>query len=142
MSLLTDDEMRLIAGPRVDYFDHAVFGRAIEAKILAKLASAELPEPALTKQYNLHKAVRYMDKNSIGDCDASWVDAGVYFTADQLRQAYAQGAASQLSAEPVAKQFQTVDGGWHSFLDLQHEEHTIADGHWPIRELFTLKEPK
>ena len=139
MSLLTDDEMRLIAGPRVDYFDHAVFGRAIEAKILAKLASAELPEPALTKQYNLHKAVRYMDKNSIGDCDASWVDAGVYFTADQLRQAYAQGAASQLAQEAEWFAYRTNGAHWFCF---PYKPHHDAYDEGTLTPLFTLKEPK
>ena len=139
MSLLTDDEMRLIAGPRVDYFDHAVFGRAIEAKILAKLASAELPEPALTKQYNLHKAVRYMDKNSIGDCDASWVDAGVYFTADQLRQAYAQGAASQLAQEAEWFAYRTNGAHWFCF---PYKPHHDAYDEGTLPPLFTLKEPK
>lgn len=82
--ILTDEEMRLIAGPRVDYFDHAVFGRAIEAAILEKLASAELPEP--------------QELNSPMDERAVWG-----YTADQLRQAYAQGAAAQLSAEPIGE---------------------------------------
>ena len=63
--------------------------RAIEIAVLDKLASAELPEPALPK--------------GVGMCASFKLD---YFTADQLtawgNTRYAQGAAAQLSAEPVA----------------------------------------
>ena len=126
--LLTDDEIKEIFRNEGPSDFELCFARAIEAAILAKLASAELPEPAM-KHYQRDFRMQITGETP-------------FYTADQLRQAYAQGAASQLSAEPAAKQFQTVDGGWHPFLDLQHEEHTIADGRWPIRELFTLKEPK
>jgi hypothetical protein len=82
----------------------------------------ELPEPAMLT----HGAIYTTEKP--------------WYTADQLRQAYAQGAAAQLAEKPSAKQFQTPDGKWHSFLDLQHEEHTVNDGRWPIRELYTRRE--
>lgn len=56
------------------------FTKLIEAAILAKLAGMELPKPI------------QRDDTEHG------VD---YYTADQLRQAYSQGAAAQLSAESV-----------------------------------------
>lgn len=57
------------------------FAANLEDAILAKLASAELPAP------NRHG----------GTYESSPFN---YYTADQLRQAYAQGAASQLAQEP------------------------------------------
>ena len=81
--LLTDEEIEACAADD-DGSDDMAFARAIEAAILAKLASAELPEPAIF-QY-----------------DAMLASPIKAYTADQLRQAYAQGAAAQLSAEPVA----------------------------------------
>ena len=79
MSLLTDDEIEALAMDD-DGSDDLAFARAVEAAILAKLASAELPEP-----------------------EQMWLPTQIaeVYTADQLRQAYAQGAAAQLSAEPV-----------------------------------------
>ena len=63
---------------------------AIESAILAKLASAELPEPDCVLSTN-----RY----------GSSPDAYPVFTADQLHQAFAQGfaagAAAQLAEKPV-----------------------------------------
>lgn len=43
--------------------------------------------------------------------------------------------------EPVERQFQSPDGRWHSFLDGEHYANTVADGNWPIRELFTHPAP-
>jgi hypothetical protein len=43
--------------------------------------------------------------------------------------------------EPVTHQFQTVDGGWHPFLDDRHFQNTKDDGSWPIRALFTRPMP-
>jgi len=92
---------------------HALdFARAIEASILAKLASAELPAP------NRHG----------GTYESSPFN---YYTADQLRQAYAQGAASQLGAEPVV--FLAPSGHVYGMK--------VAAG-TNSKPLFTLKEPK
>lgn len=95
MSLLTDDEIDCLA------FDagglpnsHIEFARAIEAAILAKLASAELPPvPDLSEE---EKQFIHYNPNT-GDL----VDFIQGHAAAYGRQAYAQGAASQLSAEPV-----------------------------------------
>jgi hypothetical protein len=57
--------------------------RAIEAAILAKLGAMDLPEPIKT----------YL-KSKNGP-------AVSVYSADQLRQAYAQGAAAQLAERPV-----------------------------------------
>ena len=91
MSLLSDEEIHAaIKGAKQVGHEYAgwvkdqriAWGRAIEAAILAKLASAELPVTV-------------------------WVDVPHFtFTAAQLHEAhssgFAAGAASQLSAEPVA----------------------------------------
>lgn len=95
MSILTEEEidaLGLSAATKADVQD-------IEAAILAKLAGMELPEPF---------GCGYLVKWSKGDTPATYETGfaqihGVdTYTADQLRQAYAQGAASQLSAEPSA----------------------------------------
>ena len=115
--LLTDYEIKdMEVKAYADYFtdkndDHDIaFARAVEAAILAKLASAELPEPF----------------------PAGYISQTEYFyTADQLRQAFAQGAASQLSAEPVGH------FGFVESSQIWEEFHAPAG-----TPLFTLKEPK
>jgi hypothetical protein len=79
--LLTDDEIDKALG--CSTFGGTLDARKIEAAILAKLASAELQEPV--------------------DCVGGWEEpVTYYYTADQLRQAYAHGAASQLAEKPSA----------------------------------------
>lgn len=91
MNLLSDAEIdACLSNPsmhiqaRIIYRD---FARAIEAAILAKLASAELPEPIKTypKSKNVEKPFSV-------------------YSADQLRQVHAQGfaagAAAQLAEKP------------------------------------------
>lgn len=121
--LLSDEEI-IAAGYKSGDPDGLLqFGRNVIAALLAKLQAMEMPEPA--PYVPVYRPL---------------------YTAAQLQQAhaqgYAKGAAEQLSAEPSAKQFQTVDGKWNPFIDAQHEELTIADGRWPIRELYTRKESK
>jgi len=76
------------------------FARAIESAVLEKLAWMELPEP-----FGLFCGVRHdppKTKEFWGMLNEG-ADNGSkcnLYTADQLRQAYAQGAASVLSAEP------------------------------------------
>lgn len=43
--------------------------------------------------------------------------------------------------EPIDCQFQGTDGRWHSFLNDQHKDNTIASGEWPIRNLYTAPPP-
>jgi hypothetical protein len=116
MSLLTDDEIDEALG--CSTFGGTLDARAVEAAILAKLASAELPEPAYRKL-----------NDPVG-----------YYTADQLRQAYAQGASSQLSAEPFAEigyAAQTVGS------EVKTPAVKILKAIPPVEtKLFTLKEPK
>ena len=96
MSLLSDDDKALLvleylgpaalAGDTMSLYDCFQLALDVAEKaVLAKLASAELPEP-LQRDHTEHG-----------------VD---YYTAAQLHEAHAQGfaagAASQLSAEPVA----------------------------------------
>jgi hypothetical protein len=117
MSLLTDDEIAnaVIAAKVKCVHPNAEttrdVARAIEAAILAKLASAELPEP-------FH---------------AGYIAQTEYFyTAAQLHQAFAQGAASQLSAVPSG--FTTPD-----FCNIFFSE-ACAKKHGGAIPLFTLKE--
>lgn len=94
MSLLSDDDKALLvlehlgpaalAGDTMSLYDCFQLALDVAEKaVLAKLASAELPEPL--KTYPKSKNV----KNPFS-----------VYSADQLRQAYAQGAAAQLSSEP------------------------------------------
>lgn len=56
----------------------------------------------------------------------------------------ARKAISALEAEtgePVDCQFQGTDGRWHSFLNDQHKDNTIASGKWPIRNLYAAPPP-
>ncbi len=39
--------------------------------------------------------------------------------------------------EPAARQFQGRDGVWHNFIDERHFQNTVANGSWPIRNLYT-----
>jgi len=118
----------------------SAFARAIESALLAKLGAMELPEPVGC--YADHRLTPDGTKEFYGFADKKLTPSTMLYTAAQLQQAYAQGAAAQLAHEPSAKQFQTPDGKWHSFLDSQHEEHTVNDGRWPIRELYTRREAK
>lgn len=121
MSLLSDDEIEEISHGKVGS-TRFQYVRAAEAAILAKLASAELPEPDC-----LLSANRY----------GISPDAYPVYTADQLRQAFAQGAASQLSAEPVAARV------WvGSYEGADHENQYVYSEDGDGEPLFTLKEPK
>jgi len=82
MSILTNDEINELSHPAARGKSVNACIMAAEKLILQKLAGMELPEPC----YAINEAGEKVP----------------YFTADQLHQAYAQGAASQLSAEPVA----------------------------------------
>lgn len=125
MSLLSDEEIRkwwasengLEDCQMCKLDDFSKVARAIEAAILAKLASAELPEPI------------QRDDTEHG------VD---YYTALQLHEAYAQGfaagAASQLSVEPVA--FTDVD-----FMNIFVSKDIAQDCGATI-ELYTRMEAK
>jgi hypothetical protein len=39
--------------------------------------------------------------------------------------------------EPVARQYQGRDGVWNDFISEKHYKDTLADGSWPIRNLYT-----
>jgi hypothetical protein len=136
MSLLTADEIGAVNFVSLDRLDYEVFevdqssvmdfARAIEAAILAKLASAELPEPEYYVRN--HGTFNQVEKYYY---DAVHADERrrTRYTADQLRQAYAQGAASQLSAEPFTH-YRNYDEQVQPFAD----ENTVP--------LYTRKEAK
>lgn len=59
-----------------------------------------------------------------------WVEARTSVISAALELGIAQ------AVEPVDCQFQSADGRWHSFLNDQHKDNTIAAGTWPIRNLY------
>ena len=141
MSLLTDDEILNSAASTLGEMhvencglgDIKDFARALEAAILAKLASAELPEPfGWAKQSEIEQHARF--GGSINLWREKFDNDTTFYTADQLRQAYAQGAASQLSAEPVAR-FNWDSGDFEWLTKYEYNLHHM-------KPLFTLKEPK
>jgi hypothetical protein len=106
MNLLTDDEILSLRkwdgkGSTLR-LDKLAFARAIEAAILAKLASAELPEP---QQYPAECFMRELPV-----CDALAVSIAI-------KQAYVQGAAAQLAKEPTAFMYQHDETGRVGFLE-------------------------
>ncbi len=103
MSLLTDDEIEALAMDD-DGSDDLAFARSVEAAILEKLASAELPEPVVQRTKESKEKTLddwfYASNPAYAKVHSTWKWEGLH-TADQLRQAYAQGAASQLAQEPI-----------------------------------------
>ena len=95
MSLLSGEEIDAIVDKCfVQYMNdendayYIAFARAIEAAILANLASAELPEPLQRDQ----------------------TEHGVdYYTAAQLHEAHAQGFAAHIAIEALQKEVSTLD---------------------------------
>lgn len=94
-----------------------------EAAILAKLASAELPEPAIF-QY-----------------DAMLASPIKAYTADQLRQAYAQGAAAQLAEKPTCWVIFTDGGNARMWSTFQPHVQKLADAEGlAVTELYTRRQ--
>jgi len=139
--LLTDDEeWKLWNAQGIDEMNQVeaiAFARAYAAAILAKLASAELPEPE--KMRLLVISLNHSYEN-VGE--RSFTEAGFLSAAQEIyklgqAQAYAQGAAAQLAQEPmgwfVKEHGDVVDLEWNSLKP-------TYEGYWI--PLFTLKEPK
>ena len=95
--LLSDEEIMeiIVDKPEETLLD---FSRAIESAIFAKLAAKELPEPV--GAYEL-----VVGQEEWQGLPSEIIEMRDAYSADQLRQAHAQGfaagAAAQLSAEPV-----------------------------------------
>ncbi len=117
--------------------------RAIESAVLEKLAGMELPEPEerfVFAGLDWHRATPEYFKQMQGQ--ANCIAA---YSADQLHQAYAQGAASQLVQEPF---------GWitsESAYMLKKHGGNESRGTVPMHAkksaistipLYTLKDPK
>lgn len=126
MSILTEWEINEIADKCKSslggVWPHA-FYEVAEAMILEKLAGMELPEPEIKEA-------------KFGGYDA--------YTATQLHQAYAQGAASQLSAEPFAwisseSVYRLNNGGNDSKGTVPVHANRTSVSKLPI---YTLKQPK
>jgi len=50
---------------------------------------------------------------------------------------YTRLLVAALGAQPaVSREYQGRDGKWYPFIGEQHYKNTVADGTWPIRELF------
>lgn len=141
--LLTDDEeWKLWNAQGIDDMNQVeaiAFARAYAAAILAKLASAELPEPE--KMPLLLIGAKHSCEN-VGE--RSFTEADFHSAAIEIfklgqSQAFAQGAASQLAEKPSAWSFK------------QNRVHRRLTDYCPpddaydkgtLVELFTLKEPK
>jgi hypothetical protein len=120
MSLLTDDEIYGMYSEPSSDAEMIEFARAVEAAILAKLTSAELPEP----MFWMHQSTFSMEKHRKDKLPchvlSEFEDKRDYVplcAADQLRQAFAQGAASQLAQEPTALMYQHDETGRVGFLE-------------------------
>ena len=96
MSLLTDEEIhedyKALRGDKQPRYIEIY--RAAEAVILAKLASAELPEPESFEAWN---AKQHGDPEEIGFLQALRIAYCSGQDSVNARQAYAQGAAAQLN---------------------------------------------
>lgn len=118
MSLLTDDEeWKLWNAQGIDDMNQAeaiAFARAYAAAILAKLAGAELPEPAM-KNFTL----------------------GPMFTTEQMNARFAQGAAAQLAHEPEWYAYRTNGAHWFCFQDKPPED---AYDEGTLKPLYTRRE--
>jgi hypothetical protein len=127
MSLLSDDEIDVCwNGPMPCGYGKSRYNiaKALQAAILAKLASAELPSDA-------------WDAFVKNECSAP------EFTADQLRQAFAQGAASQLAQEPSAYLWAPRKKPELAKLAFQPEPSIQLKALGYLSQpLFTRKEPK
>lgn len=114
MSILTEEEIERCVtwnGPKNNpFFNRIEFARSIESAVLAKLAGMELPEPSMW--LNMEKLAKSSMSYATSIADANFGQRPFAYTptagfkalhtAAQLQQAFAQGAASQLSAEPAA----------------------------------------
>lgn len=113
MSLLSDEEeWKLWNAQGIDDMNQAeaiAFARAYAAAILAKLGSAELPEPAVQRTKESKEKTLddwfYASNPAYAKVHSSWKWEGL-FTAAQLHEAHAQGcaqgAAAQLAEKPSA----------------------------------------
>lgn len=121
MSLLSDEEKNAVYLQWLTRTgDMLLLIDLTEAAILAKLASAELPEPAIF-QY-----------------DAMLASPIKAYTADQLRQAYAQGAAAQLDrlekAEKDAERYRWLRNGPLVDGEICEELYVAVDSpKWPSK---------
>ena len=127
--LLSKEDVNVLRLTSADAFELAA---KVEAAILAKLASAELPEPAgrvMAERHGFVSGRMYRIEDR--------VDGNPLFTADQLRQAYAQGAAAQLSAEPVGEIM------WDEEEQRRYVQYVLPLSLLPEgAQLYTRKEPK
>lgn len=98
-----------------------------EKAVLEKLAGMELPEPEFRMRWDDEKAVYKVDKPNIDSQDC--------YTATQLHQAFAQGAASQLSSRPVAW-YDVVMNSAYTSAEIDAEATNY------YQPLYTLKAPK
>lgn len=127
MSILTEVEMELPEGDTLAH-EHAEgwvavrsYARALEVKLLEKLAGMELPEPAMQER---------------GPLPCEWMH---YYTATQLHQAYAQGAASQLARTPSGWICQSKKLPMQCCIAMNLQ---VSDDYTEVTPLYKLKEAK
>lgn len=106
--ILTDEDIEGISLSVVSVKDAKADARAVEAAVLAKLAWMELPNAEFSSWHG-EDYKTLLNPNGVCNAfnhppripeDKYWTDKGYHgeplYTAQQLNQAYAQGAASQL----------------------------------------------
>lgn len=117
MSILTNDEINDLSHPAARWKSVNACIMAAERLILEKLAAMELPGSV--------------------ELSSSLDERPIYgYTADHLRQAYAQGAASQLLEKPTAWKYEQ-NGEWWVTDNWQEVE---GDATGKVVSLYTRKE--
>lgn len=141
MSILTNDEViEVYFREKWDFETSLDYERAIESAVLEKLAGMELPEPMYMVDVP-YEGWEIVGKRTFENTDES--ERMTVYTATQLRQAYAQGAASQLISEPLACIVEASDGAnmvW-PIADLDEARTYCADDEEPV-PLYALKTAK
>jgi len=139
--LLTDEEISDLWVTELDDRETvSAFARAIEAAILAKLASAEFPEPVAARWPSVPGSHHYAGAGGCGH-GAFGEESEDLFTADQLtawgNTRYAQGAAAQLAHEPEWYAYRTNGAHWFCFQDKPPED-SYDEG--TLKPLYTRRE--
>jgi hypothetical protein len=110
---------------------------AFEFAVLAKLEVMDLPEPEKMPLLMIGVKHSYENVSERSFTEADFLSSAIEIFKLGQRQAYAQGAASQLSAEPVAWKYDQ-NGDWWVTDNWQEVE---GDATGKVIALFTRKEP-
>lgn len=145
--LLSDEEISQISLSAVTVKDATEDARAIESALLAKLGAMELPEPVEEQFQTREEGVwhNFIDEDHRLNTkeDGRWPMRSL-FTADQLRQAhaqgYAQGAAAQLAHEPIAYELSATK--YANGRELVYTVPDVLASYIKVTPLYTRREAK